>query len=370
LTIETADALGMLTSLGGWRLPPREPRGLNHGSLIVATYKRPEEIKSLITALSTMRDVPAEVVVVDGSPSDDTARGLLEIAQNLQISFELIYVRSPKGLTRQRNVGVDISSRPILFFLDDDAIPEENYFKVLASVFLDDIAGEIGAAGACIVNEVNKPISRRWRIRRAIGLIPRSEPLVYNHAGTSAPMGLLKPFTGSREVDIFPGGACAIRREVFQSLRFSEFFAGYSWGEDLEMSLRIRRRWRVLCCGDAHVFHRGLESVGGRPAAFTKGQMEIRNRYFIWKRYSSEATFLDRFRFYLDLLFIFAMDIAWFLSRPWQYQHASHALGVVSGACGCILSPPKWEEPAARPRYRLVEARDPQSWPDYVAQAG
>src|SRR4029077_4725917 len=121
LTIETADALGMLTSLGGWRLPPREPRGLNHGSLIVATYKRPEEIKSLITALSTMRDVPAEVVVVDGSPSDDTARGLLEIAQNLQISFELIYVRSPKGLTRQRNVGVDISSRPILFFLDDDA---------------------------------------------------------------------------------------------------------------------------------------------------------------------------------------------------------------------------------------------------------
>lgn len=370
LTSETPNSRDMLTSLGGWRLLPREPLGLDHCSLIVATYKRPKEIESLITALSSMRDVPAEVVVVDGSPSDDTARRLSEITQSLQIPFELIYVRSPKGLTHQRNVGVDISSRPILFFLDDDAIPEGNYFKVLADVFLEDISGEIGAAGACIVNEMNKPISRRWRIRRAIGLIPRSEPLVYNHAGTSAPTGLLKPFSGTREVDIFPGGACAIRREVFQSLRFSEFFAGYSWGEDLEMSLRIRRRWRVLCCGDARVFHRGLESVGGRPAAFTKGQMEIRNRYFIWKRYSSGATLLDQIRFYLDLLFIFAMDVAWFLFRPRQYQHAFHALGVVSGACRCIIFPPKWDEPAAQPRYRLVEVRDPNSWPDYVAQAG
>ena len=369
-TLNLSEPLHEPTSLRGWRKAPAKPVGSADCSLIVATLKRPAEIGSLISALATMHDTPVEVVIVDASPSDDTERVLLRLVRNLRMPFELVYVRSPKGLTRQRNVGVDISTKSVLFFLDDDALPMNGYFTELARVLREDSGGQIGAVGACIVNEINKPLSRRWQIRRAIRLIPRSEPFIYNHVGTSAPTGLLKPFSGTREADIFPGGACAIRREVFQFMRFSEFFVGYSWGEDVEMSLRIRRHWRVLCCGDARVFHRGLLSTGGRPAAFTKGQMEVRNRYFIWKRYSANAPLGDRIRFHLDLLFLFGMDLAWFALRPWQYQHFSHAFGILSGATSCLVSPPRCEEPAARLRYRLAEAPSPGLDREYQTQVG
>jgi GT2 family glycosyltransferase len=342
-----------LTSLQGWRIAPRKPVGLQDCCLIVATYQRPSETSELVRRIAEMSDVPAEVLIVDASPGRETEFALLELSHLVQMPFELLYARSPKGLTRQRNVGVDISTKPFLFFLDDDAMPLEGYFSELRRVLVNDVEELIGAAGACIVNEIAKPIPRRWRIRHAIGLIPRTAPLVYNDAGTSAPGGLTKPFHGTREVDIFAGGACAIRRKVFESMRFSEFFCGYSWGEDLEMSLRIRRNWRVVYCGDARVVHYGVQCRGGRPVAFTKGRMEVRNRYFIWRRHSRNATLLNRVRFHCDLLFLLLMDVLWFVAHPRMCQHLTHACGLVAGAVSCAISPPEWEEPTPVRRYRL-----------------
>ena len=340
-----------LIPLRGWRIHPQSPAGLMDCSLIVATYQRPAEIEDLIVHLSTTPDVPAEVLIVDSSPGNDTEDAVLRASAS-PLPFELIYVRSPKGLTRQRNVGIDISKNPFVYFLDDDAKPLEGYFERLRNVFLNDPKETIGAVGACIVNEINKPINRRWQLRRAIGLIPRTEPYIYNHVGTSAPTGLLKPFSGIRDVDIFAGGACAIRRRVFQDDRFSEFFEGYSYGEDLEMSLRIRQNWRIVCCGDAHMWHFGIVRTGGRPSAFIKGRMEIKNRYLIWQRYSRHTTVLNKIRFHLDLLFLFLMDLAWLVVQP-RGSHLSHACGLLTSAVSCAIAPPKWTEPEAVPCYCL-----------------
>jgi len=349
----TENRLPALTSLQGWRIAPRKAVGLEDCCLIVATYQRPKVIRELIGRMAEMPNVPAEVLIVDGSAGTETEFALFELSRFVKMPFELMYVRSPKGLTRQRNVGVDISTKQFLFFLDDDAMPLEGYFSELRRVLVNDAEESICAAGACIVNEIAKPIPRRWRIRRAIRLIPRTAPLVYNDAGTSTPGGLIQPFHGIRDVDIFAGGACAIRRKVFESMRFSEFFYGYSWGEDLEMSLRIRSKWRVVCCGDARVVHYGVQCPAGRPAAFAKGRMEVRNRYFIWRRYSRRATLLNKVRFHLDLLFLFLMDLLWFVAHPLNRQHLTHACGLAAGAVSCVISPPEWDEPAPMQRYVL-----------------
>jgi GT2 family glycosyltransferase len=340
-----------LTCLPGWRIPASKPTTLEDCCLIVATYGRPAEVSALMQTLAAMSDVPAELVIVDGSPEDETERALLRLCRNTQLAFELIYVHSPKGLTRQRNAGVDISTRPILFFLDDDALPAKDYFTALRRVFVEDVGATIAAAGAFLMNAIDTPIARRWRIRHALRLIPRCAPLTYNDVGASAPSGVLKVFSGIRDVDIFPGCAFALRREVTKSMRFSEFFAGYSYGEDVEMALRIRRRGRVVHCGDAHVVHNSDYSPSARPAAFAKGRMEVRNRYFIWRRYAPETTILNKIRFHVDLLFTFAMDLGWFLARPWQWHHISHAFGLLAGAASCAMSPPVWDEPAPRLRY-------------------
>lgn len=338
--------------LKGWRRTADLPRGFADCCLIVATYRRPGDINKQLLALAQVEDNPAEVVIVDGSPDDETEKVILNVCRDVKLPFELVYVRSPKGLTRQRNVGIDVCTREFVFFLDDDALPLEWYFTEVRQIFLQDPEKTIGATAAHIVNEMNRPTTRRWRIRRAIGLIPRTEPLKYNDVGTSTPGSLLKPEPGLSDVDVFTGAAFAVRREVFEHMRFSEFFAGYSWGEDLEMSLRIRRKWRVVFCGDARVWH--FKAPAARPPAFSKGRMEVRNRYFIWRRYSPKASLVNRIRFFLDLAFIFLMDVAWFVARPWRHQHFSHAIGVQMGALSCVVSPPHCVEPAPERRYRLL----------------
>lgn len=343
-----------LTPLAGWRVHGHPVQAFEDCCLIVATYRRPEDIERQMLALRDLPDVPAEVVIVDGASDRETEKTLLDLTARFSFPFELTYVRSPKGLTRQRNVGIDVSTRQYVFFLDDDALPQAGYFAELRRLFREDTRETIGAIGVCALNELNKALPIRWRLRRKLRLVPLNEPFVYNDAGTSAPSGLLKPFSGVRDVDLFPGYAFAVRRQVFEHIRFSGFFDGYSYGEDVEMSLRIKRHWRVLNCGDARVVHN--VSPGGRPAAFDKGRMEVRNRYFIWRRYTRHASLLNRVRFHGDFLFLTAMDLAWFAIRPWKVHHLSHALGLLAGLASAATRSLDIREPAVQRRYRLEVA--------------
>ncbi len=313
-------------------------------SLIVPTYQRPAAVPALLTALAALPDPPEEVVIVDGSPHPRTGSASLEWAGNRTLPFDLVYARAPRGLTRQRNAGIDICAGEYVFFLDDDALPEPGYFNAVRHAFEGN--PELGGVGGAIVNQMDRPISRRWRIRLALGLAPRVEPGVYHPCGTSTPRGLLKPFAGLREVDLLPGCAFAFRREVLDEFHFSEFFAGYSQGEDVEMSLRVGRRWKLAICGNARVVHK--PAAEGRPGGFAKGRMEVRNRYFVWKRHVSHPRVLDRARFCGDVAFLCLMDAARF--------DLAHGCGVLFAAAVCLVAPPRYVEPPARRRYRLVEA--------------
>ena len=342
--------------LAGWRTSATAPGALLGASLVVATYKRPDEMMELLGTLLSQVDLihpdtPDEVVIVDGSPSDELSARVAEWGAKHELPFDLAYVRSPAGLTRQRNVGIDVSRGCYVFFLDDDSEPLAGYFREMYRVFTEDREGRIGALGGSVLNEMDRPIPRRWRLRLRLGLTPPVAPMTYHASGTSTPKGLMKPFHGVRRVDVLPGCAFTFRREVFGEHRFSAFFNGYSQGEDLEMSLRVAREWDVLCCGDAHLLHHA--ATGGRPASFAKGRMEIRNRFFIWKRYVTRAAVSDRIRFWLDAAFLVAMDLAWFCRRPTKPHALAHAAGVLCAAIECVFSPPRYEEPVARPMYAV-----------------
>jgi GT2 family glycosyltransferase len=340
-----------LRRLPGWHLNSSIPGELEDCSLIVATYQRPEELQLLIRTLADLPDAPAEVVIVDGSPNNLTEAGLANLVAERNLPFDLVYAKSPAGLTRQRNVGIDLSSREYVYFLDDDCLPEPGYFREIRRVFKEDKADEIGAVCGLIANEMSNPVTLRWRIRLALRLVPRVEPGIYHPSGTSVPRNLIKPFRGVRPVDVLSGCSMAFRRSIFDQHRFSEFFYGYAQGEDLEMSLRVRRHWQIMWCGDAPCIHNHAPS--GRPASFQKGVMEVRNRYFIWKRYSVDARLKDKIRFWLDMLFLILMDTLWVIIHPRHYHSLSHALGLIWGVIGCLTSPPHHEEPLARKQYHL-----------------
>ncbi len=333
-----------LIALPGWRIVRAERGGLPGCSLIVPTYERPAALPALLTALGALPDPPEEVVIVDGSPHWRTGNAVLGWAGDRALPFDLVYARAPRGLTRQRNAGIDLCAGAYVFFLDDDALPEPGYFNAIRRAFEGN--PEVGGIGGAIVNQMDRPISRRWRIRLALGLAPCVEPGVYHACGASTPRGLLKPFTGLREVDLLPGCAFAFRREVLDEFRFSEFFAGYSQGEDVEMSLRVGRQWKLASCGEARVAHD--PAAGGRPGGFSKGRMEVRNRYFIWKRHVPHPRLLDGARFWGDVAFLCAMDAA--------RLAFGHGCGVAAAAVECVVAPPRYVEPVAQRRYRLDES--------------
>ena len=323
-----------------------------NASLVVPTYRRGPDVVMLLDALVALPDPPGEVVVVDGSPDDDADERVAAWAAPRTLPFDLVVVRSEPGLTRQRNVGIDAAARDLVFYLDDDCLPLPGYFREIAAVFARDTDGRVGAVGGSIVNEMNLPLDARWRVRFMLGLVPRTlQPGQYYPTATSVPRSLTAPFSGTRRVDMVPGGAVAYRRVVLLAHRFSRFFEGYSQGEDLEMSLRIGRDWTLLWSGDAHVLHN--HAPGGRPASAEKGRMEVRNRYFIWKRFSPDARWSDRCRFWLDIAYIGAYDVAASLARAGGLSSLRHAAGCARGALECLLDPPRHQEPAPDREYEI-----------------
>jgi GT2 family glycosyltransferase len=342
---------GEIKPFPGWSIKSSLPGALQDCSLVLATYKRPKEIGRLIQSLLSIPDPPGEVVVVDGSPGTESEAELLALTRSASLPFDLFYLRSTAGLTRQRNVGIDTSSKEYVFFLDDDCVPEPQYFREIRQVFVTDKVGKVGAVTGLMINLLNDQLSLRWRLRLAIRLVPQIEPGRYYPSGTCIPKKLVGPFSGVRRIDALDGCSMAFRRTVLDKHRFSEFFTGYSQGEDLEISLRIQPEWQILWCGDAHVNH--FHASGGRPTSLSKGLMEVRNRYFIWKRHSGNITFIERLRFWLDFPFLIAMDLGMVIVRPRQIYWLSHAMGIAWGILGCIIDPPRFEEPPPRQQYCL-----------------
>ncbi|MCG3148773.1 MAG: hypothetical protein PCFJNLEI_02220 [Verrucomicrobiae bacterium] len=333
--------------LTGWRAPATDERGLPDCTLVVPTWKRPVPMAELVRALAQLPDPPAEVVVVDGSPDTATSDALRAVTG---LPFELKYIRSPVGLTRQRNVGVDASTREFIFFLDDDCFPEPEYFRRLRQIFLDDRAGRIGAVRGFLINGVNLPVGAMWEWRARLGICGR-EPGKYYPTGMTWTWNGTKPFAGTRPIDVLAGGAVAYRRAVFAKHRFSEFFAGYSSGEDLEFSRRMAADWELVASGEARVDHR--HAAGGRPGGFEFGRMAMRNRYFIWRRHSPQAGIGAWWKVKLDEMLILGRELGNVIRGPARGAAVARFLGRIWGSAECVVRPPRYEEPPARREYEF-----------------
>jgi hypothetical protein len=202
-----------------------------------------------------------------------------------------------------------------------------------------------------MLNEMDRPVAGRWRLRFLLGIAPRLQPMLYHPSGTHTPRGLLRPFTGVRRIDVMPGCAWTFRREVFETERFSCFFQGYSQGEDLEMSLRVGKQWTLLCSGEARILH--LPAAQGRPVSYTRGRMEMRNRHFVWKRHTPRPATRHAVQFWADTALLIAMDLAWFCVKPWKLQPLGHAAGTIVEMARCLTTPTRFAEPPARREYVL-----------------
>jgi glycosyltransferase involved in cell wall biosynthesis len=124
-------------------------------SLIVATVNRVSEVERFLGSLDRQTYIDFEVIVVDQNPDD---RLLPIIQQHQRLSIQ--HLRSRRGLSRARNVGLPHSKGEIIGFPDDDCWYPEQLLARVKQTF--DLHPESGAIFATLRDAEDRPIGPKW----------------------------------------------------------------------------------------------------------------------------------------------------------------------------------------------------------------
>lgn len=331
-------------------------------SLIVCTLGRPQQISSLLDSVLNQTRPPDEIIIVDASADDETKDVVTRI-QNDTADQSLRYFRvaeRDRGLTRQRNYGIQRANGNIVAFLDDDTIPEPDYFAELVACF-DRHPNAIGVGGY-IVNEIpwrratpsdksSRAIFRagewvrredyRWRLRKMLGLASPLSPGKTPPFGHGRPIGFLPPDGADYEVEFVMGGASSWRSDVLASHEFSHFFEGYGLYEDMDFCIRASSDGPLFVNTRARLAHH--HAGPSRPNKFRYGEMVVRNGWFVWRRRWPRPRPADRARWWwitLLLAFCRLLDVR----GPSKLDGFREALGRFYGAARVLVSNPRENE--------------------------
>jgi len=131
-------------------------------SLVLATVARTKEVKRFLEHLDRQTYRDFELIVVDQNP-DDRLVPILEAYKN---RFPIMHLRSERGLSRARNVGLRHISGDIVAFPDDDCWYPPDLLKRVVRFFqkhpgIDVLTGRS-------VDENGEPSNGRWDNRAGL----------------------------------------------------------------------------------------------------------------------------------------------------------------------------------------------------------
>jgi GT2 family glycosyltransferase len=234
---------------------------------------------------------------VDASPNSNTER-ILEARDDLErLADHVLYIRvaaSLRGLTKQRNLALRYVGTDLVAFFDDDVVLRVGCLAEMVRIHRLCGRTAIGV-GSFSANHVAFP-PLLWQLRRRLRMVSGLQPGRYCRSGMSIPWSW--SFVTARhagdmpvEGDWLPGYAMSWKTDEARTAGFDEHCGGYGQGEDLEFSLRLGKRGKLLMTSEALVNH--LEEPTGRPAQFALGYMAIYNRYRIHRRALADRNWRD-----------------------------------------------------------------------------
>jgi hypothetical protein len=226
------DALGWIRSL-----PSEGPTAarLPTFSVVVCTYNRDWVLEKCLQALRRLDYPDYEVVVVNGPSTDGTDRILDRFPEVKRVE------NAQRNLSISRNLGIAASAGEIVAFIDDDAMPGQDWLHELAEAYRDP---RVGGAGGHVYGpggnhlQFDRGIISRWSLPRPI----RDEPAEHN-----APHG--------EWFNILMGTNCSFRRSVLEEIGgFDENYEYYHDESDVCVRV-IRAGYRVEHVPNAPVWH-------------------------------------------------------------------------------------------------------------------
>jgi GT2 family glycosyltransferase len=266
--------------------------------------------------------LPSELCIVDSS-EEATARDRVEELCGA-VDLPLDYVHpAPKGLTVQRNVGIDRTHGDPVFFIDDDVMLAPNcHEKVLAEY--ERWGPELGGVRGQPARPARPPLyAIAWRRLFGIG------------GWWTEASGKMRPgffvegvseSAGVRKLDYFNGWFMSYRREVVEQERFDEALAGYAYKEDIDYSHRVRRRGYVLVQTPAAVIDH-LKTSTGRMSPYLLQRMNVANQFYLHRKHMPQ-TLPYRASLLWGLVGLFTLNIG----KAVQQRDHGYITGLVVGA--------------------------------------
>lgn len=282
---------------------------------------RPLALKTLLDSVQLQTKVPKQVVVVDGSTNNET-KTILEQSGLLPLVDYFLVDKENRGLTRQRNFGVQqvTASIDLVCFLDDDIVVEKDYFEQLENTY-HQFPDAIGAGGVDMVEnkyfqkqpgrayshfnfyELDGWVAKessRYKARKLVGLLPSLPPYIippYSHGRTGLPPnGKIYP------VEHFMGGIGSYKKDLFNHIGFSKYFEGYGLYEDFDFCVRALAYGKLYVNTNARVWHH--HEAAGRPDMNKYGKMVVRNGWYVWRMRFPKPGMAARFKWNATVLLL------------------------------------------------------------------
>jgi GT2 family glycosyltransferase len=247
-------------------------------AFIIATRNRPEELLKTVESVVAQTVLPGELCIVDSSDTTPVRDRIEELC--VSAGLRLDYVNpAPRGLTVQRNFGLDRTSGDPVFLIDDDVFLAPDCHERCLEEF-DRWGPELGGVRASAITASKPPwISVWWRKLFGIG---GWWPEASGRLRSGFWIEGVSESAGVRKVDCFVGYFMSFRRDVFQHERFDENLSGYGHKEDIDFTYRVSRRYTLVQTPHAKCEH--FKTQTARMPAFQLQRMNLGNQFYLHRK--------------------------------------------------------------------------------------
>jgi len=244
-------------------------------AIVIPTIGRHAELRRMLASVAAQTRLPEQVLIVG------EGEGMAELAREFpRLNAEFISMPG-SSICDARNRGTQLA-RPectLIAFMDDDILLEPQAISALLD-FWEHASDDLGGTGC---NLVNYPTLQAGRLK-ALRLTSRLE-LYDSSKGAVLRSGIHTMMPGIREdtyVRWLPTYAVVYSRLALNEFWFDEWFVSYSYLEDLDLSYRIGKKYKLAVVAEARFYH--YPSEVGRPSDYRFGKKEVLNRlYFVSK---------------------------------------------------------------------------------------
>jgi GT2 family glycosyltransferase len=207
-------------------------------SLIIPTFRRPEEVIECLESLTKQSDQSFEVIIADGTPEGSLEPQVAHFASQLSLIF--LYEQY-LGVSEARNLGAQHAKGDYLIFLDSDCIIPGDYISKLNQLLPERGWDEFGGPDAAHDSFTD--------LQKAISFTMTSILTTGGIRGNKAHVGQFHP----------RGFNMGMRKSVFEAVHG---YSTFKCGEDIELSIRIiKAGYKVGLIPEAFVYHKRRTSI-------------------------------------------------------------------------------------------------------------